>query len=145
MNPQTKQIIAISQVSVTNAATATGNIDTLDFDFVSIDVITSTSNNTSNNPSILKLSESDDTAATSFADIAEFVGDGASGFTIPDAVTSGLWGVKFNVDCRARKRYLRVTLSPLTTQVVTAIANLSKGTEAPVSTTTANVKALVEG
>lgn len=145
MNPQTKQIIAISQVSVTNAATATGNIDTLDFDFVSIDVITSTSNNTSNNPSILKLSEADDTATTSFADIDEFVGDGASGFTIPDAVTTGLWGVKFNVDCRARKRYLRVTLSPLTTQVVTAIANLSKGAQAPVSITTANVKALVEG
>ncbi len=145
MNPQTKQVIAINQASTTNAATASGNIDTLGFDYVTIDVITTTSNVVSNNPSVLKLAESDDTVVTNFADIAEFVGDGASGFTIPDSVTSGNWGMKFNVDCRARKRYLKLSVSPLTTQVIAAIANLSKAETAPVNTTSANVKILVEG
>jgi len=143
MLPQTKQVIVISQASTTNGATASGNIDTLGFDYATIDVITSTSNAVSNNPSVLKLSESDDTVVTNFADVSGFVGD--TDFTIPASVTSGNWGVKLNVDCRARKRYLKLSLTPLTTQTITAIANLARGDEAPVSTTTANVKALVEG
>ena len=143
MLPQQKQIIVISQASTTNAATATGNIDTLGFDFLTLDVIASTSNDTTNNFSVLKLAESDDTVVTNFADVSGFVGD--ADFTIPAAVTQGNWGMKFNVECRARKRYLRLSASPLTTQVITAIANLSRGNEAPVNTTSANVTALVEG
>ena len=53
--------------------------------------------------------------------------------------------MKFNVDLKGRERYLRLSISPLTTQVITAIANLYRGDEAPVNTTDANVKALVEG
>ena len=142
MNVQQKQVIAINQTSITNAGTATGNIDTLGFDFVTIDLIATTSNNVTNNFSVLKLSESDDTVVTNFADISGAVGD--TDFTIANAVTTGNWGMKFNVDCRARKRYLRITASPVTTQVITAIANLSKAKEAPVSTTSANVYNLVE-
>lgn len=137
-----KQVIAINQASTTNAGTASGNIDTLGYDYVTIDVITTTSNDTTNNPSVLKLSESDDTVVTNFANISGAVGD--TDFTIPASVTSGDWGVKFNVDCRARKRYIKVSVSPLTTQTITAIGNLWKGDEAPVNTTDANVKALVE-
>jgi len=143
MNPQTKQVIVIDQASTTSAATASGNIDTLGYNFVSIDIITSTSGAATNNPSVLKLSESDDTVVTNFANVSGFVGD--TDFTIPDSVTSGSWGVKMNVDCRALKRYLKVSVSPTTTQTITAIANLSKGEVAPVNTTDANVKALVEG
>jgi hypothetical protein len=143
MLPQQKQVIVISQASTTNGATASGNIDRLGFDFATIDVITSTSDAVSNNPSVLKLAESDDTNATNFSDITAFVGDTA--FTIPDSVTSGNWGVKFNVDCRGLKRYLKLSITPTTTQVITGIANLSRGNEAPVSTTSANVTALVEG
>ena len=79
-NPQSKQVIAISQASTTNAATASGNIDTLGYDFVTIDVIASTSNDTTNNFSVLKLSESDTTDATNFSNISGFVGD--TDFTI---------------------------------------------------------------
>jgi len=142
MRPQTKQVIAIAQSSTTNAATATGNVDTLGFDFCSLDVIMATSNDTTNNPTVFKLAESDDTVVSNFADITAFVGDTA--WTIPDAVTAGNWGVKFNVDCRGRKRYLRLSISPLTTQVITAIANLSLGDESGSNTTVAGVKALVQ-
>jgi hypothetical protein len=142
MNPIRKQVIAINQASTTNAGTASGNIDTLGYDFLELDVITTTSNNTTNNPSVLKLSESNDTVVTNFADISGAVGD--TDFTIPAAVTSGDWGVKFSVDLRGRKRYIKVSLSPVTTQSVTAIANLHRAEESPNSATDANVNALVE-
>jgi len=141
MRPSTKQVIAINQASTTNGGTASGNIDTMGYDFVDIDIITTTSNDTTNNPSVLKLSESDDTVVTNFANISGAVGD--TDFTIPAAVTSGDWGMKFRVDCRARKRYIKVSLSPVTTQVVTAIGNLSMAEQSPENTTDANVKALV--
>lgn len=142
MNPVSKQVIAINQASTTNAGTASGNVDTLGYDYATIDVITTTSDDTTNNPSVLKLSESDDTVVTNFANVSGTVGD--TDWTIPAAVTTGDWGVKFGVDLRARKRYLKVSLSPLTTQSVTAIANLFKGDEGPDSSTDANVVALVE-
>lgn len=145
MNIQQKQIIVISQASTTNAATASGNIDRLGFDFLTLDVLIATSDDTTNNPTVLKLAESDDTVVSNFADITEFVGDGTGGFTIPAAVTSGNNTLKFNVDCRKRKRYLKLSISPLTTQVITAIANLSRGDEAPDDITSANVLGLVEG
>ncbi len=145
MREQPKQVIVISQASTTNAATASGNIDTLGYEYASIDVIMATSDDTTNNPTVLKLADSDDTVVSNFADIAAFVGDDAAGFTVPDAVTAGNWGVKFNVDLRGRKRWLKVSISPLTTQVITCIANLFRGDVAPVNTTDANVKALVSG
>ena len=145
MKAATKQVIAINGASTTNGATASGNIDTLGFDHVSIDVTTTTSNAATNNPSVLKLSESDDTVVTNFGDITAFVGDGVGGFTIPASVTTGVWGVKLNLDLRAKKRYLKVTVSPLTTQVISAVANLSRGDTSPVDAAGAGVKALVEG
>lgn len=142
MFPSSKQVIAINQASTTNAGTASGNIDRLGYDWATIDIITTTSDDTTNNPSVLKLSESDDTVVTNFANISGAVGD--TDFTIANAVTSGDWGMKFNVDLRGRKRYIKVSVSPLTTQVITAIANLYKGDALPVNTTDANVKNLVE-
>jgi len=138
-----KQVIAIAQASTTNAATATGIVDTLGFDRLTLDFIASTSNDTTNNFSVLKLLESDDTVVTNAANISGFVGD--TDFTIPAAVTSGNWGVKFNVDLRGRKRYIRIAASPLTTQVLTAIGNLYNADEVPVAYGAAGVKALVEG
>lgn len=137
-----KQVIAIDQASTTNGATASGNIDRLGWDYVQIDVITSTSNDTTNNPSVLKLMHGDTTDATNLSNISGTVGD--SDFTIPNAVTSGSWGVRFNVDARALSRYIQVQVSPTTTQTITAIASLSKGETAAVDATSAGVQALVE-
>ena len=140
------QQIAINQASTTNAATASGYVDTLGSDFCTIDVITTTSNNTTNNPSVLKITEGDTTVISSASAIAIFEGDNTtSGWTIPAAVTSGDWGVKYNIDLRGRKRYLFVSVSPVTTQTITAIGNLLSNEEAAINTTRANVKALIEG
>lgn len=139
--PSTKQVIAISQSSTTNGATASGNIDTLGYNYLSIDVITSTSDAVSNNPSVLKLSQNDTTVVSTFSDISGCVGD--TDFTIADAVTSGTWGAKFNVNLVGKKRYIKVSITPVTTQVITAIGNLSKGDISPISSTQVGVKNVV--
>lgn len=138
-----KQAVFFNPQSLTNGASANGNIDTQGFDYLVVDVVTSTSDDTTNNPATLKLSESDDTVATNFSDIAAAVGDGASGFTIPNAVTSGAWGVQLRVDLRGRKRYIDCEVSPVTTQVVSAVGNLHRGDEAPVAAAD-DMKAVVE-
>ncbi len=140
---QSRQDIVILDGAVTNGETVTGYVDTLDYDFLTMDVFLSTADSVSNNPSTLKLTEGDTTVVSSAVTFGSFVGD--TGFTIPACVTAGDWGVKFNVDTRARKRYIFLTVTPLTTQVVAAVGNLTKGTESPRTTTKANVKALVEG
>jgi hypothetical protein len=145
--PQLKTIVAVNAVSKTNGATASGIVDTLGFDWATIDVIAATADVVSNKPSVLKLQESDDTNATNFADIAAFVGGTA--FTIPNANTAATAvlqnNYKFNVDCRTRKRYLQAVYSPQTTQVVTVVANLGRGEQAPSTAAKANAMTLAEG
>jgi len=145
MYPQTKSDVFLLTTQATNGETVTANLDTLGFDFVTIDVISTTSNNATNNPSVFKLQESDDTTASNFADITALVGDGAGGWTVPSwfTATANSKAVKFNVDLRHRKRYLRLSISPVTTQSFTAIANFARGETTPVNTTDANVLALV--
>jgi hypothetical protein len=98
-----------------------------------------TANVVSNTLSVLKLQEADVTASTSFADVTAFI---TSNYTIAtNAYTStsnaNLW--YFGVDCRYRKRYLRVLMSPQTNQIVGAVALLKKYEQAPTSVTKANV------
>jgi hypothetical protein len=142
MNPLRKCVLAINQLSTTNGATTAGIIDTLGYDFAEIDVVATSSNDTTNNPSVLKLSESDD--LTAYSDVSGAVGD--TDFTIPAVYTNTAsdFKVKFSVDCRPRKRYLKVSVSPVTTQIFTAIASLHLGDEGPTSATDASVDALVE-
>ena len=142
-----KRVVSILGTGVTNGATVTANIDTIGFDFASIDLVLGTSNTVSNKPSTLKLSESDDTVVTNFADITAFVGGGTGGFTIPNADTSNANVYVFNVDCRGRKRYLKLTATPVTTQAAVMDARLSCAEEAPNTTSEfgTGVLAVVEG
>ena len=133
MRPSLESKVVINDSGVTNGETATGNIDTLGYDWLTLDVMMTTSNDTTNNPSTLKLSESDDTVVTNFANISGAVGD--TDFTIPAADTSASAIYKFNVDLRGRKRYIKLSVTPVTTQGVHAIANLGLGDEAPVAAT----------
>jgi hypothetical protein len=145
MKPQPKAVIALTPTSLTNGATSTGQIDTLGFEHVTIDVIATTANVVSNKFSVLKVSESDTTDATNYSDITKFVGGGAGGFTIPNADTSNPYISKFNIQCANRKRYLKVTVSPQTTQTIGVIANLQQAEQAPTTAALAGANALVEG
>ena len=143
--PQGKSVIVLTSAGITNGATASANIDCIGFDFLTLDVFGSTVAATSNKPSVLKISESDTTNATDFADVTALVGGGTGGFTIPNWATNTTTNktVKFNVDLRTRKRYLKLTISPLTTQDLYAFGNLFMAEIAPVNTTDTNTLALV--
>ncbi len=146
MFPQSKVAVMLQTTSVTNAGTGTSlNLDCLGADFVTIDLLQTTSDNTTNNPSVLKLQHSDTTDASNFSDISGFVGD--TDFTIPTVGTntSTISSYKFNVDMRHRKRYLRLLVSPVTTQSFTAIANLHRNERSPVSASDVGASLVVSG
>lgn len=134
MVPATKSVIAITPISKTNGATATGEyIDTKGWDYADIAVIAGTADVVSNTLSVLKIEEGDTTS--SFATFAGAVQN--TDFTVAtNAYTStangqNVW--KFGVDTRGRKRYLRVSASPQTTMVIGAVATLSRGEKMPSS------------
>ncbi|GMQ95825.1 MAG: hypothetical protein BMS9Abin14_286 [Gammaproteobacteria bacterium] len=144
MLPISKTVVAITGQSVTNAATVTGNIDRLGFNYCELDVLLAGGDAATNNPSVLKVSESDDTVVSNFADVTGLVGD--TGFTIPNigTDTAASTVVKFRLDLKKRKRYLKVTISPITTEILAAVAQLHKWEKAPVSTTDAGVATVVD-
>jgi hypothetical protein len=145
MFPQSKTDVFLQTTAVTDGATGTAVLDTLGFDFVTIDLISTTADDATNNMDVLKLSESDD--LTTYADITEFVGDGVGGFTIPawhDA-TADAKVVRFNVDTRHRKRYLMLTVVPKTNHSFTAVAHLYNGEVSPTSAADVNALVVVAG
>jgi len=149
MNPQLKAAVAINAVSASNAGTATSSvIDTLGYDWATIDVwaTTQSASTQAGSPSILKLQESDNTTATNFVDVVGFRGGSATATNVDFVVGIGrINNYKLNVDCRARKRYLSVVVSPTTTQTFYGLANLGKGENAPIDATKAGVLSLIDG
>jgi hypothetical protein len=138
--------------ALTAGATGTSaNIDTLGVDFVTIDVAATTqsASTQAGSPSVLKIQESDTTVVTSFADVVGFRGGSATATNVDFVVgigrTSGVNAYKFNVDCRNRKRFLNIVVSPTTTQTFTVNANGFRAEQSPSNATKAGVLSLVEG
>lgn len=148
--PSPKAVLVISQASTTNGGTASASFDTLGYDHLTLDIALPTADTTTDGVSVLKLAESDDTT-TSVTDIAAFTGGTAgsttasAGFTLPAGKTTGNTLIKFNVDLKKRKRYLTLKVSPRTTQVINAIANLQKAEQSPISAADAGVDTLANG
>ncbi len=152
--PQLKSQLAINAVSATNAGTVTSAvIDTLGYDWATIDVwaTTQSASTQAGSPSVLKIQEADNTSASSFVDVVGFRGGSATATNVDFVVgigyitTNSANSYKFNVDCRARKRYLSVVVSPTTSQTFFAVVNLGRGETAPVTAAKANVLSLIEG
>ena len=138
--------------SATNAGTFTSaNIDTLGYDFVTIDVsmTTKSASTQAGSPSVLKIQSSDTTVVTSFADVVGFRGGSATAtnvdFVVGIGKTSGINAYKFNVDTRVGKRYLNIVVSPTTSQTVIVSANGFRAEQAPYTAAKAGVTNLVEG
>ena len=130
-----KPLAVLAPASVATNATATANIDTLGYDYATIDVLLDSSASTTNNPAVLQIAESDDTVVTNFATFTGSVGD--TDFTIPAVSATLPTVVRLNVDCRARKRYLRLSLTTAgAAMIVGATASLSRADEAVTSATT---------
>ncbi len=137
MFPELKPVIVIEGASTTNGGTASGLVDTRPdngYKFLALCIAQGTSNSTSNKLTVCKLTESD-TSNGSFSAIVAFTGGTQTstsvGFVIPAASTSAQQKYMLNVDLRGRKRWLKLELSPVTTQILTAVGMLGRGEQTP--------------
>lgn len=138
-----KAIVVLMAKSFTAAGTALGGaVDVSGYDYATLDVVLGTADTTAHQPTVLKLSESDDTTTT-VTDITACVGGGAGGFTIPAADTSNPQIVKMNMDLKKRKRYLRLAVTAATVQIIGATINLFIGEQSPTNAADSGAAALV--
>lgn len=140
------RIIVGAPTSYTNGATATVTIDRAGggnwvgqlADELQIVANFTTTSAATNVPTVMKLQESDVTNATTFVDIA--------GSTLTSAVTtmntSGTNVVEWTVSNNgARKRYINVVISPVTTQIIAVQANLGRARIEPFTASDKNILA----
>ena len=127
-------VLMIAPVAKTNSTTTTANLDTKGADWATIRISFAAELNTNAVGPTISLLESDDTVATNFATIV-------ANRTNEDLTAAR--EVRYDVDCRARKRYLRlsVTVPTATNDNITfgAVATLSRLEQTP-----SNTAALVE-
>ncbi len=145
IHAQNDKVVAELPTSTTASnGTATLTIDTLGYDHASI-VVARSSNASTTFASVLKVEESD-SSGSGYSNVTALVGGGTGGFTIPtvsDTAATSL--VKMDVDCKAKKRYLKVSVTPSTAVNVAISARLSRGEVAPSSASEAGVLSLVKG
>lgn len=145
MKPAGKSVSFFQPISKTAGATASGYIDRLGYDYLLANVDATSPDVVSNKPSVLKLSHSDITDATGFSDISGFVG--GTDFTVGNGLTTTSVAntYQFGVDLIGKKRYIKLSVSPLTTQVVAGNGFLFSGKQAPIAAANAGVLNLVHG
>jgi hypothetical protein len=146
-----KPVVCIDDISTTNAATATGLIDTKpDNGYKSLHLMVKqgTSNSTSNKLTVCKLEESDTSNGT-FTAIPAYTGGTATstsvGFVIPAAHATAQQKYYMAVDLRGRKRWLKLSLSPVTTQILGASGFLGRGEQTPPPVATGDLALIVGG
>jgi len=129
-------IVAMPPATTATNATQSMVFSTVGYDSCVIDVLVGTHATNGASISTLKLSESDSsTSITNHSDIAKFTGgtqtSSTVGFVIPGADVLGEGSViEFQVDLRARKRYLALQITPgTTTMQIGAIARLTRSKE----------------
>lgn len=125
-----KVLATLPTAAVGATATSTLTIDRLGFDHVSIAALRA-SNASTVFASVLKVEESD-ASASGYSDVTALVGGGAGGFVIPAvADTDAASIVKIDIDARAKKRFLRVSMTPGASATLSIVASLSKAEESP--------------
>jgi hypothetical protein len=124
----TKTVVGTTVTS--SAGTATLTIDTLGYDYASVDVVVAVSSTAGHTAAsilnVLTLSQGDTTTA------------GSSVYTVAVpaasvAVTSQPSVVRLDVDCRGKGRYLKVDATPAQSLATTIVGRLGKGEIGPES------------
>jgi len=111
-------------------ATSTLTIDRLGYDHVSVSAIRA-SNASTVFASVLKVEESD-VSNSGFTDVTALVGGGSGGFTIPAvSATESAAIVQMDIDCKAKKRYLKVSMTPGASATLGIVAGMSRAEVAP--------------
>ena len=124
------------------ATTATLTLDTLGYDYASIEVVVAKSATPANTSAsilnVLTLSQGDSTAA------------GSSVYTVAVpaasvAVTNQASVVRLDVDCRGKGRYLKIDATPATVLTTNIVARLGKGSNGPDTASEKNVLSAFSG
>lgn len=132
-NQVQKDILLMFPQSIASGATLTANLDCKGHDYVTIRVPLGTQNTNGETPKTLSLSESDDTVVTNFVAISGGNADAHGGTKEKE--------VRFDVDLRKRKRFIKLTIVPETNDtndaiIVSAVASFNRSKEFPANTTT---------
>jgi hypothetical protein len=126
----TKTVASLSD-DITTSATHSMEIDTLGFKVASIDVAfekVAAAGTSSAVALVLKLQHGDTTST--YADLSGYVG--GTSFTIPTpANTTADTVVRFDVDLRGKRRYLKVLATGNATGSVYSVARLGKPEDGP--------------
>jgi hypothetical protein len=134
---------ALPTAAVGATATSTLTIDRLGYDHVSVSAIRA-SNASTVFASVLKVEESDNNS--DYTDVTALVGGGTGGFTIPAVSdTNSAAVVQMDIDCRAKKRYLKVSMTPGASATLALVAGMSKAEVAPVNASQKGVIGWVVG
>ena len=140
----TKTVASLSD-DITTSATHSMEIDTLGFRVASIDVAfekVAAAGTNSAVALVLKLQHGDSTS--SYSDLSGYVG--GTSFTIPTpANTSSDVVVRFDVDLRGKKRYLKVLATGNATGSVYSVARLGKPEDGPDTATEKGASVAIVG
>lgn len=140
----TKTVASLSD-DITTSATHSMEIDTLGFRVASIDVAfekVAAAGTNSAVALVLKLQHGDSTS--SYSDLTGYVG--GTSFTIPTpANTTSDVVVRFDVDLRGKKRYLKVVATGNATGSVYSVARLGKPEDGPDTATEKGASVAVVG
>ena len=137
MVPETKCVCMIAPGTVGAASTTEAGIDTLGYDYCTIDVINGNIATNATAVTFIQVSESDTVLPTAYTDGAAIVAltgaaatSATAGFVLPTPSTCTVVPVgsnfRFNIDLRGRKRYLGLLVTPAQTWSLSAVAMLSR-------------------
>ena len=130
--------VSKAEVSVASNATHSLEIDTIGFEFASIDVLFSpftAASPPTTAATVLRVAHSDTTGTASQTNITGLVS--GTDFTVAAGVTATAgvgYAHRFEVDLRGKRRYLTVFATPSSTCGVITSCRLSKGEAGPTAT-----------
>jgi hypothetical protein len=133
----TKSVASGKAAVFTSSQTNTLTLDTLGFDYASIDVIFGPAASTSSVSQTLTLKQGDTSSPTE--DVTGFTGSLRPAIYAGQTVSTTMTISRLEVDLRGKKRYLEVKATPNTDVTIVIAARLGRGEEGPYNAATKNV------
>ena len=130
--------VSKAETSVALNATHSLEIDTLGFEFASIDVLFSpftSATGPTTAATVLRVAQSD-TSGSGQTNISGFVGGATNDFTIAAGVTATAgvgYAHRFDIDLRGKRRYLTVYATPASTCGIITSCRLGEGEAGPMT------------
>ncbi|HEG43237.1 MAG TPA: hypothetical protein ENH94_04215 [Phycisphaerales bacterium] len=113
-----KTIPMFAGITMTSAGTVFGTVDTLGFDYLTVDLVAGSGAAASTAVATMRMAEDDTllTAHTAGDALTQFVGAAAvstsAGFVLPALSSTKQNVYRFNMDLKGRKRYISINFAP---------------------------------